>query len=66
MKSFFYKSILVFFLFLAAFHFSFGYVVKKIKIELEYTLSNDIDSDENDSDSDENDSDSDENDSDDE
>ena len=39
MKSFFYKSILVFFLFLAAFHFSFGYVVKKIKIELEYTLS---------------------------
>ena len=41
MKSFFYKSILVFFLFLAAFHFSFGYVVKKIKIELEYTLSKD-------------------------
>tara|TARA_E500000178_G_C16940451_1_gene716108 strand:+ start:879 stop:1142 length:264 start_codon:yes stop_codon:yes gene_type:complete len=39
MKSFFYKSILVFFLFLAAFHFSFGYVVKKIKIELEYNLS---------------------------
>ena len=39
MKTFFYKSILIFFLFLAAFHFSFGYVVKKIKIELEYNLS---------------------------
>ena len=39
MKSFFYKSILVFFLFLAAFHFSFGYVVKKIKAELHSTLS---------------------------
>ena len=30
MKLFFYKSVLVFFLFLLAFHFSYGYVSKKI------------------------------------
>jgi len=39
MKLFFYKSILVFFLFLAAFHFSFGYVVKKIEKNIETNIS---------------------------
>tara|TARA_A100000164_G_scaffold251326_1_gene223745 strand:+ start:491 stop:754 length:264 start_codon:yes stop_codon:yes gene_type:complete len=39
MKLFFYKSILVFFLFLTAFHFSFGYVVKKIEKNIETNIS---------------------------
>ncbi len=39
MKLFFYKSILVFFLFLAAFHFSFGYVVKKVEKNIETNIS---------------------------
>ena len=34
MKLFFYKSVLIFFLFLTAFHFSIGYTMKKIKIDL--------------------------------
>ena len=39
MKLFFYKSILIFFLFLTAFHFSFGYIVKKIEKDIETTIS---------------------------
>lgn len=39
MKIFFYKAVLVFFLFIAAFHFSFGYAIKKVKIELRNTIS---------------------------
>ena len=39
MKLFFYKSLLVFFLFLAAFHFSFGYVVKKVEKNIETNIS---------------------------
>ena len=39
MKLFFYKSFLVFFLFLAAFHFSFGYVVKKVEKNIETNIS---------------------------
>ena len=41
MKFFLYKSLLIFFLFLAAFHFSFGFVAKKIKIEISNTFSKD-------------------------
>ena len=39
MKIFFYKSILVFFLFLTAFHLSFSYVVKKTKNEINELVS---------------------------
>ena len=39
MKLFFYKSILIFFLFLAAFHFSFGYIVKKIEKNIDTSIS---------------------------
>tara|TARA_B100001175_G_C19012394_1_gene404060 strand:- start:136 stop:399 length:264 start_codon:yes stop_codon:yes gene_type:complete len=39
MKLFFYKSILIFFLFLTAFHFSFGYIVKKIEKNIETSIS---------------------------
>ena len=39
MKIFFYKSLLVFFLFLLAFHFSINYVVKITKQEIENTIS---------------------------
>ena len=41
MKFFLYKSLLIFFLFLAAFHFSFGFIAKKIKIEISNTFSKD-------------------------
>ena len=41
MKIFFYKSLLVFFLFLVAFHFSFSYVIKKSKSEISNFLSRD-------------------------
>ena len=41
MKFFLYKSLLIFFLFLAAFHFSFGFVAKNIKIEISNTFSKD-------------------------
>ncbi len=34
MKLFFYKSMLIFFLFLIAFHLSFSYLFKKLKTEL--------------------------------
>ena len=42
MKIFFYKSLLVFFLFLLAFHYSYSYVVKSIerKIELNFSKAN--------------------------
>ncbi len=39
MKIFFYKAVLIFILFIAAFHFSFGYAIKKAKIELQNTIS---------------------------
>ena len=39
MKLFFYKSILIFFLFIVAFHFSLGYVAKKIEKDIETTIS---------------------------
>ena len=39
MKIFFYKSLLVFFLFLLAFHFSINYVVKMAKQEIGNTIS---------------------------
>ena len=39
MKIFFYKSLLIFFLFLIAFHFSFNYVVKHVKINIENNFS---------------------------
>ena len=39
MKIFFYKSILVFFLFLLAFHFSLNFAVKSIKREFENIIS---------------------------
>lgn len=39
MKIFFYKAVLVFILFIAAFHFSFGYAIKKVKIEIRNTIS---------------------------
>jgi len=39
MKIFFYKSLLIFFLFLIAFHFSFNYVVKQVKINIENNFS---------------------------
>lgn len=41
MKLFFYKSILIFFLFLLAFHFSFGYASKKISSFINEKLSKD-------------------------
>ena len=41
MKIFFYKSLLVFFLFLVAFHFSFSYVIKKSKSEINNLISKD-------------------------
>ena len=41
MKLFFYKSVLIFFLFLAAFHFSIGYTMKKIKVDLISAISKD-------------------------
>lgn len=41
MKIFFYKSLLVFFLFLVAFHFSFSYVIKKSKSEINNFISKD-------------------------
>ena len=41
MKIFFYKSLLVFFLFLVAFHFSFSYVFKKSKSEINNLISKD-------------------------
>lgn len=41
MKIFFYKSLLVFFLFLVAFHFSFFYVIKKSKSEINNFISKD-------------------------
>ena len=42
MKIFFYKSLLVFFLFLLTFHYSYSYVVKSIerKIELNFSKAN--------------------------
>jgi hypothetical protein len=39
MKLFFYKSILVLFLFLVGFHYSFNYFVKKIKSNIEENFS---------------------------
>tara|TARA_B100001057_G_scaffold402695_1_gene414696 strand:+ start:654 stop:911 length:258 start_codon:yes stop_codon:yes gene_type:complete len=39
MKLFFYKSILILFLFLVGFHYSFNYVVKTTKNKIENTLS---------------------------
>lgn len=39
MKIFFYKSILVFFLFLLGFHFSFNFAVKSVKREFENVIS---------------------------
>ena len=39
MKIFFYKSILIFFLFLLGFHFSFNFAVKSVKRELENLVS---------------------------
>ena len=39
MKLFFYKSILVFFLFLIGFHYSFNYIVKSTKKKLEENFS---------------------------
>ena len=42
MKIFFYKSLLIFFLFLVAFHFSFSYVIKKSKSEINNLISKDI------------------------
>ena len=39
MKIFFYKSILIFFLFIVAFHFTFGIASKNIKGQMQETLS---------------------------
>tara|TARA_E500000178_G_C16910105_1_gene702189 strand:+ start:234 stop:500 length:267 start_codon:yes stop_codon:yes gene_type:complete len=39
MKLFFYKSILVLFLFLLGFHYSFNYIVKSVKKNVENNLS---------------------------
>ena len=39
MKIFFYKSILIFFLFIVAFHFTFGIASKNIKRQMQETLS---------------------------
>ena len=39
MKLFFYKSILIFFLFIVAFHFTFGIASKNIKRQMQETLS---------------------------
>ena len=39
MKLFFYKSVLIFFLFLIGFHFSFNYVVKVTKSKIETNFS---------------------------
>ena len=39
MKIFFYKSLLIFFLFLIGFHFSFNFAVKSVKRELENVVS---------------------------
>ena len=39
MKNFFYKSILIFFLFIVAFHFTFGIASKNIKRQMQETLS---------------------------
>ncbi len=39
MKLFFYKSVLIVFLFLLTFHFSLGYLIKKIKTEIEMVVS---------------------------
>ena len=41
MKIFFYKSLIVVFLFLITFHFSFNYVYKKIGTEISNTFSKD-------------------------
>ncbi len=39
MKIFFYKSILVFFLFLVAFHLSYGYISKRVKSLVDESIS---------------------------
>ncbi len=39
MKIFFYKSVLIFFLFIVAFHFTFGIASKNIKRQMQETLS---------------------------
>ena len=39
MKLFFYKSILVLFLFLVGFHYSFNYVLKIVKVNIEQNFS---------------------------
>ena len=39
MKLFFYKSILIFFLFLIGFHFSFNYIVKEVRSNIENNFS---------------------------
>jgi hypothetical protein len=39
MKLFFYKSILIFFLFLIGFHFSFNYIVKELRSNIENNFS---------------------------
>ena len=41
MKLFFYKSILVLFLFLVGFHYSFNYVLKIVKVNIEQNFSRD-------------------------
>ena len=41
MKLFFYKSLIIFFLFLLSFHLSFGYLLKKIKTEISIHYSKD-------------------------
>ena len=41
MKLFFYKSILVLFLFLIGFHYSFNYVLKIVKVNIEQNFSRD-------------------------
>ena len=41
MKIFFYKSILVLFLFLVGFHYSFNYVLKIVKVNIEQNFSRD-------------------------
>lgn len=41
MKLFFYKSLIIFFLFLLSFHLSFGYLLKKIKTEISTNYSKD-------------------------
>ncbi len=39
MKLFFYKSVLIVFLFLLTFHFSIGYMIKKVKTEIGIAIS---------------------------